>query len=468
MSAARVIQLPGDKRKLVVGMRWRHEDRAPAAKALRVAAKERGRWVCRRRTSMGSHQTGFASLELGRKAAAMQSLGALMADAKPEPWLGIFDLGDELYWYIAVRDNQEILPDGDVIGNRDDIEEARARHASFGGWEYVDGDAGAVLNLISDSKRSFPVVDSEARPWLAPAVGGAALLLVSAAGFMLWHHHEQAVAQQRQEALARQQALQAAMAARVPKAAAILPWTQLASAADFLQTCGRAFDATPLAQDGWVLSAWDCVQAPGGQATVDRTWTRMGGTDLRTPDGVLSADGNTVKTSLRLARPLPPGAGAILASDPAERAIRGMAQTLGLSLSLTSPAADPPSAGLPGAAPVVRQKTPAGPWTIRSVGIELPAPPWALGMQQPSDAVPGLRWTRIAWGGAGWSLAGSLYVGRPQLQPQFQTAGASVSESRMGMPPLPAPSAMPHANPMPAPSSAPMSTGNPPGDSHVQ
>ena len=357
MSVARVIQLPGDKRRLVVGMRWRHEDRAPAAKALRAAAKERGRWVCRRRTSMGSHQTGFASLELGRKAVAMQSLGALVADAKPEPWLGIFDLGDGLYWYIAVRDNQEILPDGDVIGNRDDIEDARARHASFGGWEYVDGDAGTVLSLISGSKRSFPVVDSEARPWLAPAVGGASLLLVSAAGLTLWHRHEQAVAQQRQEALARQQALRAAMAARVPKAAVILPWTQLASAADFLQTCGRAFDATPLAQDGWVLSAWDCLQAPGGQTTVDRTWRRVGGTDLRTPAGLLSADGNTVRTSLPLARPLPPGAGAILASDPAERAVRGMAQTLGLPLSLTSSASHQLAAVLPGAAPVVRQQT---------------------------------------------------------------------------------------------------------------
>ncbi|MHB0929667.1 MAG: hypothetical protein ACYC3W_12330, partial [Candidatus Nanopelagicales bacterium] len=86
---------------------------------------------------------------------------------------------------------------------------------------------------------------------------------------------------------------------------------------------------------------------------------------------------------------------------------------------------------------------------------EVPAPPWALGMQQPSDAVPGLRWTRIAWDGAKWSLAGSLYVGQPQPQPQFQTAGASVSQSR---------GAMPHPNPMPAP----MSAGNPPGDPHVQ
>ncbi len=465
MSAARVIQLPGDKRRLVVGMRWRHEDRAPANKALRAAAKERGRWVCRRRTSMGSHQTGFASLELGLKAVAMQSLGALVADAKPEPWLGIFDLGDGLYWYIAVRDNQEILPDGDVIGNRDNIEEARARHASFGGWEYVDGDAGAVLSLISGSKRSFPVVDSEARPWLAPAVGGASLLLVSAAGLMLWHRHEQAVALQRQEALARQQALEAALAARVPKAAAILPWTQLASAVDFLQACGRAFDATPLAQDGWVLSAWDCVQGPGGQTTVDRTWSRMGGTDLRTPAGVLSADGNTVRASLPLARPLLPGAGAILASDPAERAIRGMAQTLGLPLSLTSSASQQRHVGLPGAAPVVRQKTPVDPWTIWSVGTELPAPPWAFGMQQPSDAVPGLRWTRIAWDGAKWSLAGSLYVGQPQSQP---AAASAAPDSRMGMPPLPALSAMPRPNPMPAPSFGPMSAGNPPGDPHVQ
>ena len=444
MSAARVIQLPGDKRRLVVGMRWRHEDRPPAAKALRAAAKERGRWVCRRRTSAGSHQTGFGALSLGRKPGSMQSLAALVADAKREPWLGIFDLGDGLYWYIAVRDNQEILPDGDVIGNADDIADARARHASFGGWDYVDGDAGAVLSLIRSSKRSFPVVDSEDRPWMVPAVGGSAVVLAAAAGVVLWHRHEQAVALQRQDMLARQQALRAAMTAKAPKPVVILPWTQLASAADFLQTCGQAFDATPLAQDGWVLSAWDCSQEPGGQVTSDLTWTRMGGTDLRTPDGLLSTDGDTVRKVLPLASHLFPDAGAILGPDPAERAIRGMSQVLRLPLTLTSSAPDRPATALPGALPLARPKVDADPWTIWAVGIELPAAPWAFGMQQPSDAVPGLRWTRVAWDGAKWTLSGSMYVNRATSAPP----STAVAPVRAMPAPMSSnlPSGAPHAN----------------------
>lgn len=446
MSETRIIHLPGDKRNFVVGMRWKHEDRPPSAKALRAAAKERGRWVCRRRTSMGSHQTGFASLELGRKAAAMQSLAALVADTKREPWLGVFDLGDGLYWYIAVRDNQEILPDGDVIGSSDDIDAARARHASFGGWDYVDGDAGTVLDLIRSDKarHSFPVVDSQARPWMVPAVGSAVVLVTCAAGVVLWRSHERAVELQRKAILARQQALQDAMKAKVPKPAVILPWTQLASATDFLQTCGNAFNATPLAQEGWVLSAWDCLQQAGGQVVSSQTWTRLGGTDLRTPDGQLSSDGNTVRKVLPLSSHLSPDAGAILSPDSAQRAIRGMSQVLGLPLALTDSAPERPATALPGSPPPANGPKVDTPWTVWSVGIELPAAPWAFGIQQQSDAVPGLRWTRIDWDGAKWALSGSMYVNR----------ATSVSQPTVAAPvrAMPVPmhsnflSGVPHAN----------------------
>lgn len=408
MSESRIIQLPGDKRRFVVGMGWRHEDRQPSGRTLRAAAKDRGRWVCKRRTSMGSYQTGFCALEMGKKKVPMQSLAALVADAKPEPWLGIFDLGNDVYWYIAVRDNQEILHDGDLIGGPEEIAKIRERHASLGEWSYVDGTAEDILKLIVASKTSIPVFDSQARPWLAPTVGVGIAIAASLAGTALWHRHEAQVELDRQMAMARQRAIEQAMQARMPKPAPVLPWTQLASASDFLRACGTAFARTPLAQDGWVLSSWSCQQNPGGTGSVSTSWARMGGNDLNTPAGTLTNNGDTVQGTVSLSSMLKPDSGPLLQRGPAERSIRSMAQSMALqlALSMTLPSVQQPTktAADQGKAP------PAPPWATWTVGVAVPAPPWALGMQGPSDSIPGLRWTRVNWDGSQWTLSGSMYV----------------------------------------------------------
>lgn len=445
MSESRIIQLPGDKRNFVVGMGWRHEDRQPSRKALRAAAKDRGRWVCRRRTSMGSHQTGFSALDVGKKKMPLQSLAALVADAKPEPWLGIFDLGNDVYWYIAVRDNQEILHDGDLIGGPDEIAKARERHASLGEWSYVDGTTEDILKLIGASKASVPVFDSQARPWLAPAVGLSVAVATSLAGTALWHRHQAHVELEKQMAMARQRAIEQAMQARMPKPAPVLPWTQLASASNFLSACGNAFALTPLAQNGWVLSSWSCQQNPGGTGSVSTSWTRAGGNDLDTPAGTLSNNGDTVQATEPLSGKLEPDSGPLLQRDPAERAIRSMAQSLALqlALSMTSPTAQQTTktTGNQGKAP------PPPPWATWTVGVEVPAPPWAFGMQGPSDSIPGLRWTRVNWDGSKWTLSGSVNVMNSSLPSGQQPSLQSVAP----------------ATPMPSPQH-----GSLPGVIHVQ
>lgn len=431
MSDSRIIQLPGDKRNFVVGMGWRHEDRPPSGKSLRAAAKDRGRWVCKRRTSMGSYQTGFCALDVGKKKVPMQSLAALVADAKPEPWLGIFDLGNDVYWYIAVRDNQEILHDGDVIGGPDEIAKARERHASLGEWSYVDGTAEDVLKLIGSSKASVPVYDSQARPWLAPAVGLSVAVAASVAGTALWHRHQAQVELEQQMALARQRALEQAMQARMPKPAPVLPWTQLASASDFLSACGNAFARTPLAQDGWVLSSWSCQQNTGGSGLVSTLWTRVGGNDLNTPAGTLTNNGDTVQGTAPLSSVLAKDPGPLLQPDGAERAIRSMAQSLALqlALSMAQPAARPGTQTAPN-----KDKTQqVPPWATWTVGVDVPAPPWAFGMQQPSDAIPGLRWTRVNWDGAKWTLSGTMYVANSAM-PGVQPSPIQAATPRTPMP----------------------------------
>ena len=432
MSEGRIIALPGDKRKFVVGMSWKHEDRQPSGSAMRAAAKDRGRWVCKRRTSMGSYQLGFCNLEKSKKKQALFSLGALVADAKPEPWLGIFDLGNGLHWYIAVRDNQEILPDGDFVGTPEDIAEARDRHASLGDWTYMDGDLKTILDLVSARKARFLIVDSQAKPWLAPTVASGLLVVFGLGGTLLWKKHEQQMLMDRQMAMARQAALQAALEAKKPKPAPILPWTQIASSTDYFASCARLFSNEPLSDHGWIMTNWACRQNPGGSVSTTLSWQRAGGTDLQTPDGALTNNGDTVQSAVPSLERLAVFAGPpLLSRDTAERVIRSLSQSFGVPLALTM-ASPMPAPAKPGEKP---QVAPPQPWAQWTVGFKLPAAPWALGLGPTFDAIPGLRFNSLVWDGRSWALAGVMYVATPEMQSAGQPVpGATMPGSRIGAP----------------------------------
>jgi len=172
-----LIQIPGDKRTFAAGLYWRHEDRKPSRKDLLAGARGSDFWVAQRRTKNRSLQSGFCRplLQkdlLGNSAPSdkpykgrVYSLAAAVADVLQEPWLGIFDIGEGLYWYIAVRDSYEILPDGDAVGDRYAIEELRRQHAAYGEPTiFRDGNLDDIALLLRQGPKVSPLSDVRKNP----------------------------------------------------------------------------------------------------------------------------------------------------------------------------------------------------------------------------------------------------------------------------------------------------------------
>jgi hypothetical protein len=93
-----ILDIPGDKRRFVAGMYWRHEDRKPSRQSLLDGARKKDWWVVVRRTKSRSYQSGFCPPILNGKGKPLKgnhvSLAASIAEVLQEPWLGIFDLGN--------------------------------------------------------------------------------------------------------------------------------------------------------------------------------------------------------------------------------------------------------------------------------------------------------------------------------------------------------------------------------------
>jgi hypothetical protein len=126
----------------------------------------------------------------------LASLAAMLADAEQQPWLGVFEIQPDLYWYIAVRDHYAILPGGDVVGTEEEIRRARAEHAGFGGWTFVEGDLAKLTELIGEVKAKRTPVHSLSVSRIDPvptaiAVAVAALLVVGIGfGQHAYKHHK--------------------------------------------------------------------------------------------------------------------------------------------------------------------------------------------------------------------------------------------------------------------------------------
>lgn len=410
MSAVGFVQVPGDKRQFVAGLSWKVEDRNPSAKRVRALAADRGRWACRRRTVNGGFQVGFCEIPSPAKKGGFTSLAAAIADARREPWLGIFQVSEDLFWYIAVRDNQSILPDGDLLGSADDIRDARAAHASLGDWNFVDGDVGTLAEMLADRKGNWPIVDSRHRPWLKPTIAATCVLVVGGGGVLAFKKHERDVLIQQQMAQQQRMALAAALAAKQPKPAPVLPWTQLASSTDFFSACQAAFSRTPLSQVGWVLTRVEFDQSPGGSVVQKTVWQRAGGTDVMTPQGVLSNDGDSVQDSTTIATGLPLFSGdALETGDALRRAVRSVGQALGFPMQLSLSSPPPAQPNPPANSRSGNHPPPPPPWLQGQASMKMPASPWAMGLGAVLDRIPGLRITSVVWDGQDWAISGPVY-----------------------------------------------------------
>lgn len=421
-------------RTYVMGLHWEHHDTMPSAKDIRTTAHKEGRWVVRRR-GMAIIQTGYGAPLADHKPAHLYSLAAAVADTKTEPWLGIVDLEDGRYWFVAVRDNNGILPSGDRVGTAAEIQALREEASSLGQWqEFPDWNLADLAEIIKNA-RTETLRDAMARPWIKPAMGVAACALGVGGGMALWHHHEEQEENLRRAQIARAQAFQAAMIARDTRYQ--MPWQQTALPGAQWRACQKVVRRLPVDQMGWSPQSVTCTPESWSQqiqkvltGRLTQATTRVKtqtpteitvqwrlvpheGTTLTGPHGQLASDGFTQAThDVRLT--INTTQARLLPREQALRVLYGLLRPQGWQVTVaTFHSGALSQKGLPGAPSGAPSPPHSHPWktyqvTLRTDVGEFP------GVSRLFNAVPGLRLTHLVTKtgipGQHWILQGLLYT----------------------------------------------------------
>lgn len=389
MTTARIIEAAN--RQWIAGLVWRSFADRPKLAELREDAKDLGADLVAVRGTSQVIQAGFCPAVENSTPKRVFSLAAAIAQSQEQPWLGIYQLSDDLWWYLAVRDGQAVLPDGDVVGSYETILEARQRHESYADWKYLKGtlkdDLLPILEEARGSDALVPVRSVEpVSPWrvIVPGIG---VILVISGGVWLWHHHLEVEQRQRLEALA------AERARILAEQKAVSPLLSSPAPDVWLSACANAIGPVPVAQDGWVNAGIAC-----GATSATVTWKRdTGATVAERPPGALSADGNSVVQSIAWPA-LPHGVDDARGLAAADNALYTLLQPLGVQARISAPPAPP---RLPGST----DNTKPPPIPAQSVAFTLPVAPFGIAFNQ----IPGLRLTFVQKKPEGWSVQGMIY-----------------------------------------------------------
>lgn len=344
------------KIRWLLGMHWDAFDTAPSIGEIKREAQSMGANMYALRISDLAVQAGYFS-DMGeastKRGSRLYSLAARLAGAVAEPWFGVFDLGDNQYWYIAVRDGYSILPDGDVVGSFDEVEAARQGHAGFNDWKKEEGNLETLESLLGEISRQeaasglkkvklVPVEYFGQRTAAYTKFGAIAVgTCVVIGGALFWHYENQ----KKQEQIALAQDRARTVAQEQAKALAPLS-TPLPNA--WLSACKEVLFATQIVQFGWQLASVSC-----GVSSATLEWKLAPGATVKNrPDGALSPDGALVTQTIALdgkalvntVPNTPPG-------DLSKNleSLRFIAQGAGMNLELVATEAQPgQGASLPG------------------------------------------------------------------------------------------------------------------------
>lgn len=398
ISGARMLTI--GKRRWVAGMLWRSFEDKPSRSDLRQDGDDlHADWAVLR-VGEDAIQAGFCpAIDGGKHPKRLFSLAAAVADSQRQPWLGIYRVETDLWWYIAVRDGQAVLPDGDVIGGEAEIYAARERHSGFGDWTYVEGSLDDLSALLENVKPS-PVFALRGSPaWMWPTAGFAVLAASAVGGALWWHDHQMAEQRAHQLALAR---LRAVLVQKQAVKAPPSPLSTMPTPDAWLTACGKAIEDVPVSQDGWTVEGVSCA---GNAASI--VWQRMpGATTAVHPEGVLDAGGDKISQSIPLdvQNTVGMNTSQSLPLEQEKSALFALLQGMGVKATVQM-RAQQPAGTLPGGKAAGKPAVQSIPQA--QVQFTLPVAPFGMHW----DAIPGFRISRIAMGNDGWSIEGVL-VGR--------------------------------------------------------
>jgi hypothetical protein len=404
-SGPAVVSLGG--RTWLLGMRWHsYETVLERQELLEEAESLHADWVARR-SGDEVVQVGYCEAATKAWPSNIFSLAALLADSHKVPWAGAFDLGSGLWWYIAVRDNYGMMPDGDVVGSYEDIVLARQEHASIEDFNHVDGTREDLEKLIARSGGRRTKIESLTGSRFSITqiliTGLVAFVACAGTGAYLYLKHNRENADNATKIAHARAQLRSQAVPDLVKMLQASPDPQV-----WLDACRASVVYVPLWQRGWHLKGLHCE----GPSLIVNWERRNSATIAYAPPGVASEDGNSKTETLPL--PLPAGLQGTVAALPLaearDRMIEwGQLHNIVITFTRSNTPVPPPStiAKLAG-------QTPPAPIQSLAVSFGVPAAPFALNF----DGLLGLRLNALeptaaangaAVTGSSWQLTGVLY-----------------------------------------------------------
>lgn len=383
------------KRDWLMGMSWTSFEAKPTKADLKSdAARLSASWASVR-ISESAIQGGFCSPVPGvKQPKKLYSLAAFLADSREQPWLGIFKVGEGLWWYIAVRDGHAILPDGDIVGDEQTIYQARERHSGYTDWKYFEGGMDVLTEFMSeiDAKPNavLPLEGSNKKSIII--LSSACLLSAAAGGTYLYMD---AKLQQEKEIALKRERLRMELAGQIAPIVQS-PLVKSPTANQWLDTCKSSLYPLPMSQNGWALDVVSC-----GEKSASVAWARQAGATIEVrPEGQLTVDRNRVDQIIPFDFSGVENADDAIPLDAAKEALEIWSQKASIATAFVEK--EKPVA-LPGAA--VEEPAPAAIVAQVAVTLSTPVTPFKLDFSE----LPGLRLTSFSLTATGWELKGILY-----------------------------------------------------------
>lgn len=371
ISSPEIIDAVG--RSWIAGLTWRSFASYPTLSERREDAQAlSAEWVVLRQ-SFDVIQAGFCPALKNKNPRKLYSLAAAVAEEYQQPWCGIFKLNEKLWWYVAVRDGQAILPDGDVVGSHAKVRAIQKHHESYGDWNIHDGVLEDLFPLLEFSKKNLRmgrVKSVEPMPIWKVFASSVFVFIVVAIGIALYFEHKHQVHN------AAQRAVQDVIFDNAPlrKTAAPNNW---------IQNCLLIIESSPISKNGWLA---DKVSCSNNQANI--IWERLdSATVLTRPVGVLSKDGNQV-IQIQYFKNMDEGSDAIKSYILEDNDLYSILQAIGVQVKIGNPVYDP-----------------EGAFEVQTVSFILPFAPLNVDLNK----VSGLRISMLDWTESGWMIQGKLY-----------------------------------------------------------
>ena len=393
-----VVEIAG--KPYYLGMEWYAYPEAPSRAEIQEKADLKGSQSYVLREGESALQVGFCATSLDDLPTGTVSLAAFLADSALQPWLGTFEVAPGQWWYIAVRDHNAVLPDGDVVGGENEVRAAQDAHSGFADWRYLTGNLDDLARMVTAIKakgarlRSVHTTPGERRRQLMAA--GVASVFVSAAAAGAWYVNDLKEQEAREQQRIAQENLRRGKI-DAAKAAFVSPFYVTPAPAKLLIACRQVFASTAISDQGWTSDRISCT--PAG-ATID--WIRGEGASVRhMPAGVTTDDGEKATQSIAFTLlPDADNAEGLVRLDDVKLALIAWAQEGGFSFS-SSPVRPPP----------IPEGIDAGdlPPVLPALSFTITAKVSPLEMIEDFASYPGLRLISLEESPTGWIIKGVLY-----------------------------------------------------------